>query len=88
MISTCRVGLTWRVTSAADLGNKSLRVIADHIGSCAFTVADGVLPSENENRGYVLRVACIRPRGSVTATCGARKGPASSPEKLKVGPGR
>jgi alanyl-tRNA synthetase len=36
------------------LDNSSLRVIADHIRSCAFLVTDGVLPS-NEGRGYVLR---------------------------------
>lgn len=42
------------VTGATDLDNKSLRVIADHIRSCAFLISDGVIPS-NENRGYVLR---------------------------------
>ncbi|NLU14208.1 MAG: alanine--tRNA ligase [Serratia liquefaciens] len=43
-----------KVTGAVDLDNKSLRVIADHIRSCAFLVSDGVTPS-NEGRGYVLR---------------------------------
>ncbi|MEH2922809.1 alanine--tRNA ligase [Samsonia erythrinae] len=43
-----------KAVGTTDLDNKSLRVIADHIRSCAFLIADGVTPS-NENRGYVLR---------------------------------
>ncbi|CUX96519.1 alanine--tRNA ligase [Candidatus Doolittlea endobia] len=41
-------------TGASNPDSKSLRVIADHIRSCAFLISDGVLPS-NEGRGYVLR---------------------------------
>lgn len=43
-----------KLAGTDDLTLSSLRVIADHIRSCAFLIADGVMPS-NEGRGYVLR---------------------------------
>ena len=43
-----------KLAGTTNLDQSSLRVIADHIRSCAFLVADGVMPS-NEGRGYVLR---------------------------------
>ncbi|NKF49773.1 alanine--tRNA ligase [Shewanella sp. WXL01] len=48
------IAKTAEIIGVKDLENKSLRVIADHIRSCAFLIADGVMPS-NEGRGYVLR---------------------------------
>tara|TARA_B110000046_G_scaffold184818_1_gene224378 strand:+ start:2974 stop:5571 length:2598 start_codon:yes stop_codon:yes gene_type:complete len=43
-----------KIIGATDLKENSLKVVADHIRSCAFLVVDGVTPS-NEGRGYVLR---------------------------------
>ncbi|GAB2528591.1 alanine--tRNA ligase [Microbulbifer agarilyticus] len=43
-----------KVVGCSNTEEKSLRVIADHIRSCSFLIADGVMPS-NEGRGFVLR---------------------------------
>ncbi|BDM65394.1 alanine--tRNA ligase [Shewanella sp. NFH-SH190041] len=53
-IFTKLIAKTAEIIGVSDLENNSLKVIADHIRSCAFLVADGVMPS-NEGRGYVLR---------------------------------
>jgi alanyl-tRNA synthetase len=56
-----------RETGCTDLGNKSLRVIADHIRATAFLVSDGVLPSA----AMCSAVSCAAP--SATATSWARR---------------
>jgi len=47
------------VLGGVDTSMASVRVIADHIRSCAFLITDGVMPS-NEGRGFVLRRIIIR----------------------------
>ena len=48
------IDFTIALVGKAECDNASLKVVADHIRSCAFLIVDGVVPS-NEGRGYVLR---------------------------------
>jgi alanyl-tRNA synthetase len=54
LLSAAKAAVEGAGGTKVDADSPSLKVIADHIRACTFTVVDGVIPG-NEGRGYVLR---------------------------------
>ncbi|AKJ28370.1 alanine--tRNA ligase [Caldimonas brevitalea] len=59
LLAAARKAVDGSGAAGYDADSPSLKVIADHIRACSFTVCDGVIPG-NEGRGYVLRRICRR----------------------------